>query len=354
MEVPRPAGSLQAPSLHYWLRQERRRTRRLINALRDEPADRAALVADLPALPLARPRSRGFNTVAQEFAPDSLRPYRDEPVAHPSIEFAAALLASLEIAEAAAATPVLSQQDAAACLQADERPPASTPWSSEEDAAARIQKAWRRCGARGAVGTVVQAEPGPAAPDAAVGGEVAAGRSRRRSERRVRKAMATQIQAAWREHARRRRGVMASRIQAAWARRSHFVSLREAGRRGANTNAARIQAAWKGYLYRHEYAIYNRFAAQDSLAEPPRTASTMAAELRREHPGLAEGAYAELVRMDVQSELRQRRTDLAMAAHRCYKDGCAKYCRAQKLRERLHGPAAGVSYGAAGYPGVPY
>ena len=42
MEVPRPAGSLQAPSLHYWLRQERRRTRRLINALRDEPACRDA------------------------------------------------------------------------------------------------------------------------------------------------------------------------------------------------------------------------------------------------------------------------------------------------------------------------
>jgi len=352
---------LQAPSLHYWLRQERRRTRRLINALRDESADRAAPVANLPALPLARPRSRGFNTVAQEFAPDSLRPYRHEVAVHPSIEFAAALLASLESAEAANAPPVLSQQDAAASRQADERTPASEQWTSEEHAAARIQQAWRRCGARGGVGTVVQGEPGPPGPDAAVSGEVAAGRSRRRSERRVRKAMATRIQAAWRGY--RRRGVMATRIQEAWrghaARRPRFVSLWEAGRRGATANATytqpatKLQATWRGYLYRHEYAITNRFAAQDNLAEPPRTASTIAAEVRLEYPGLAEAAYAEIVRIAVQGELKRRRTDLAMAAHRCYKDGCAKYCRAQEMRERLKGPGAGV-YGAAGYPGVPH
>ena len=208
MAVPRPAGSLQAPSLHYWLRQERRRTRRLINALRDESADRAAHVTNPPALPLARPRSRGFNPVAQEFAPNSLRPYRHEPAVHPSIEFLEGFLASLENAE-----------DAAAFLQADERmtpstkAPPSTPWISEEDAAARIQQAWRRCGARGGVGTVVPAEPGQAAPDAAASGEVAAARPRRRGERRVRRRLTSHAGRAGAFALRRPRAVLQAVLQ---------------------------------------------------------------------------------------------------------------------------------------------
>ena len=166
------------------------------------------------------------------------------------------------------------------------------------------------------------------------------------------------IQAAWRKHV-RRRAAAATRIQTVWrghAERccSRFVSLREAGRRGAVWRATRVQAAWRGYFVRHEHAVPNHFGAYENLADSPQqSAASVAAKMAQLYPGLDSAAREELVRMDLRGQLKQRRTDLAIAAHRCYRDGCTKFCRVEVVRERMRGPAAGTSYGALGFPGVP-
>ena len=231
MHVPRLVALFQAPSLHYLMRQERRLRRREISALRAELAVRAPPAAELPGLPIARPRSRGFTAASRDPASASLQPWRDEPVPHASVEFVGALLAELEVGLSPPTWGGPGESPAPEAVAG--QPPGSPRLASTECAAARIQAAWRRRGHRD--------EQAQASPD----GSTAAGnavdkvtRPRRRARGPRRGGAATRIQAVWRGYALRRRPP------------PRLVSLREAGCRGATWLYTRLQALWRGYAVR--------------------------------------------------------------------------------------------------------